>query len=133
MRPKLKETPREWRKFISVWSAALTVLTVLLWKKAVLDLFTVILLSGLTALVLILGMIWPGLFRPVYRVVMIASFHVGQVMGKVLLSVFFILFLTPFALLLRLFGMDLLRLRKNRNAATYWQTPRPPGPLDRMF
>jgi hypothetical protein len=64
---------------------------------------------------------------------MTASFHVGQVTGKVLLTVFFLLVVTPLGLLLRITGKDLLGLKRNLEDASYWRDSRPPGPLDRQF
>jgi len=49
----------------------------------------------------------------------------GQVLGVintyVLLTVFYFLILTPLGLLMRLFGKDILKLKKQNNLATYWE------------
>ena len=59
---------------------------------------------GFSLFVLIAALICPRWFRGFYRAGMTVSFHFGQVVGKVLLTVFFFLFLTPLGLLLRLMG-----------------------------
>jgi hypothetical protein len=64
---------------------------------------------------------------------MTASFHVGQVMGRVLLVVFFFLLVTPVGILLRWLGKDLLHLRRNAQRTTYWEPARPEGSLERLF
>ena len=64
---------------------------------------------------------------------MTASWHVGQVMGRLLLTVLFLLLVTPLGLLLRLLGKDLLELKRRPDAASYWHVAKKPGPLDRMF
>ena len=52
-------------------------------------------------------------------------FHaLGLVQNFVLLAVFYFLLFGPMALLIRLFGRDLLGLRR-RECETFWQ-PRPP-------
>jgi hypothetical protein len=76
----------------------------------------VFLLSG----ALLLCWLRPRLFRPVYRGVMTASFYVGQGMGRVLLAIFFVTVLSPLALM-RLLGKDLLRLKRDAKAETYWR------------
>jgi hypothetical protein len=63
---------------------------------------------------------------------MTVSFHIGQVVGKVLLTVFFFLFLTPLGLLLRLMDKDMLQLRRSP-AKTWWQPARNNRDFDRMF
>ena len=61
------------------------------------------------------------------------SFQIGQVMGKVLLTVFFFALVTPMGLLLRLLGKDLLRLKRKPDQATYWQKAKGSREFDRMF
>jgi hypothetical protein len=63
---------------------------------------------------------------------MTVSFYFGKIVGTVLLSVFFLIVITPISLLMRLAGKDLLNLKK-RNAETYWRSAKPPSALDRMF
>lgn len=47
---------------------------------------------------------------------------------SVLLAILFFLVIAPIGLLLRLFGRDVLRLRRDPAAASYWIPRRPPGP-----
>jgi hypothetical protein len=63
---------------------------------------------------------------------MTVSFYFGKVIGTVLLSVFFLVVITPISLLMRMAGKDLLHLKK-RSAETYWRSAKPPSTLDRMF
>ena len=60
-------------------------------------------------------------------------FYLGQAMGTLLLFLFFILVLTPLGVILRLLGKDLLRLKKQQDVDTYWQTTRGTGGHDKMF
>ena len=75
----------------------------------------------------------PRWFRPIYRAVMTASFYVGQVMGRVLLAIFFVVALTPLALVLRLFGKDLLRLKRDTKAQSYWRPAKVSQDFDQQF
>jgi hypothetical protein len=54
-------------------------------------------------------------------------------MGKVLLTIFFLLVVTPLGLLLRLLGKDLLRLKRRRDVATHWQPAKSNHQFDRQF
>jgi len=48
-------------------------------------------------------------------------------------SVFFWLVLTPMGLLLRLWGKDLLTLRRRTTSTTYWRSARISDQFDRQF
>ena len=57
----------------------------------------------------------------------------GRVFGSLFLLLLFFFLLLPLGLALRLFGKDLLQMRRWPSVArSYWKVPRPPGPLDRM-
>jgi hypothetical protein len=130
---KLKEEPREWLKFTGVMALLGAIVGFALHRKHVIPREAFIgVLIGLAVALAICAM-RPRWFRGFYRAGMTASWHVGQVMGRVMLTVFFLLLVTPMGLLLRLLGKDLLELKKRSDAASYWHVARKPGPLDRMF
>jgi len=131
--PKLKENPKEWWKFTAVMALALAIVSALLQRRKVISremLFGVI---GLLALALLCCALRPKWFRGFYRAGMTISFHVGQVIGGVLLTIFFLVVLTPIGLGLRLLGKDLLRLKRPPGAQTYWLPARPTHQFDRHF
>jgi hypothetical protein len=133
MQPKLKENPREWQKFSLVLAAMLGLVTWLCSRRGWVAREAWIPIGVAILLIPTLALIRPRWFRPVYRGVMTASFHIGQVMGKVMLTVFFLVVLTPMGLLLRLLGKDLLGLRRRPDAASYWHSAKPSSRLDQMF
>ena len=47
--------------------------------------------------------------------------RIGQAFGKILLMILFVLFVTPMGWLLRLFGKDLLAIKCDPQATTYWR------------
>ncbi len=51
-------------------------------------------------------------------------FHIGvfihRIMEPITLGLVYFLFVTPFGLLIRLFGVDLLRLKRKSNSESYW-------------
>jgi hypothetical protein len=54
-------------------------------------------------------------------------------MGAVMLTLFFLLLLTPLGLILRITGKDPLQLKRPRSARTYWHPSRAGSAFDRLF
>jgi hypothetical protein len=133
MKLKLKEDPREWFKFTIVMVIVAVVITALLIRSKVLPPIALVFAGVFLHFVLAACWVRPVWFRGFYRVGMTVSFRIGQMLGFVWLSIFFLLILTPLGLLLRLTGKDLLKLKRAPGAASYWNVSRPPGPFDRMF
>jgi hypothetical protein len=74
-----------------------------------------------------------GLVRPaVLRTPNLIWFRFGSLLNRIVspvaTSLLFFLVFTPFALILRMTGKDLLRLRRDPQATTYWIERNPPGP-----
>ncbi len=133
MRPKLKEDPCEWRKFALSSTAAAALFTGLMLyrgKVAPATASTVFAVLGAVALAA-----WsrPAWFRRFYRVGMSIGAAIGHVVGRILLTLFFLLALTPMAVVFRVLGKDPLALRWDKSATTYWRTAKPYGDLDRSF
>ena len=133
MRLKLKENPREWQKFVGVIAFMIATLSALATRRGALSKRMLIGIGMVLALALITSWIRPRWFRGFYRMGMTLSFHIGQVMGRVLLTLFFYVVVTPMALILRGSGKDLLRLRRAPEAASYWQSARNGKNFERMF
>ena len=133
MKLRLKEDPGEWVKFIVLNAGVIGALLTLLWWRHLLPGHW--LARGLEGLLLVvlLCLIQPRWFRGVYRFGMRASHRLGQFTSAVLLTVFFLVVLTPLGWVLRLAGKDLLRLKRDPQATTYWHKARPPNPLERLF
>jgi riboflavin transporter FmnP len=130
---RLKEKPIEWIKFTAVIGFVLNVILWLLWKRDGLPI-AVPMTAAVTALLAVtVAAMRPRWFRGFYRGGMTISFQIGQVIGKILLTLFFFLFVTPLGLLLRLFGKDLLLLKQTPDHRTYWHTARNNREFDRMF
>jgi hypothetical protein len=74
-----------------------------------------------------------GLVRPsVLRIPNLVWFRFGSLLNRVVspvaASLLFFAVFTPFAVVLRMAGKDLLRLRRDPAAASYWIDRDPPGP-----
>ncbi len=52
----------------------------------------------------------------------------GRVVSPVVMGLLFFVVFTPFGLVMRAFGHDPLRLKRNPEASTYWVERAPPGP-----
>ncbi len=130
---RLKEQPAEWIKFTLVTGVALNLLAWLPWWRESLPDAVRWLAAGLAIVAFLLSLLRPRWFRGFYRGGMRASFHVGQVVGGLLLVVIFFVVLTPIGLLLHLSGRDLLKLRRDPQAATGWQKAKDNREFDRMF
>jgi hypothetical protein len=79
-------------------------------------------------LFLAVAVFWPGLLRPLNRLWLKLGLLLHAVTNPIILGVLFFLVFTPFAMILRLLRKDLLRLRWDRQAITYWLARVPPGP-----
>lgn len=133
MRLRLKEDPKEWRRFALVASAVLALISALACRRGLLPFAVWLWVLAAIASCLLAASVWPRLARPVYRLAMTVSFHLGQVVGRVLLALVFFLVVTPLGWALRLTGKDLLHLRRQAENETYWHPAPPPGSLDRSF
>jgi hypothetical protein len=82
----------------------------------------------LSAAFLIVALARPVLLAPLNAVWTRLGLLLHRITNPIVLGALFYLVFTPFALLMRLFGRDALRLRPDPRAATYWIPRQPPGP-----
>ena len=133
MRPTLKENPKEWTKFGLALTCFLGAIVFLLWRRRILSVSVLQITVGLLIILAVVCVLRPRSLRLPYRVGMTISFYIGQIVGRILLAVFFAVALTPLALLLRLLGRDLLHLRRNSRTDTYWGRANVTNDFDRQF
>ena len=58
--------------------------------------------------------------RPIYKIWMGLAFCLGRVNTRIILMLVYYLVVTPIGLILRLFRKDLLNLKPEKGAQTYW-------------
>lgn len=133
MKLKLKEQPREWQKFVLTTTPAPALLSLLLWWRGILPAGCLVVVLGFLALMLAACLLRPAWFRGFYRGGMRLGFQAAQLAGGGVLMLCFLLVVTPLGLALRLAGKDLLRLRRDPAARSYWRDARPASRLDDMF
>jgi len=115
----LDTSSKEIRKFGLVIAIALGVIGSFVYVKF--GNFNVVgWLWGIGLLFLILGFILPSVLRPVYRIWMLLAYFIGGIVSRVILTVLFYVVLTPTALVLRLFGKDVLDQRFEKDRESYW-------------
>ncbi len=84
------------------------------------------------SVLMLLGLVVPMLLRPIYKVWMGIAVVLGFIMTRVLLTLVFVLLVVPIGLVLRLVGKDLLRLRLDREATSYWLPRESAGGAERF-
>lgn len=77
-------------------------------------------LLALGALVLVAGVFAPAVLGPVNRLWFQFGLFLGRLTNPIVMGVLFFVVLTPIGWLLRLTGHDLLRLRRDAEAESYW-------------
>lgn len=133
MQPKLKENPREWQKFTAVMVFMVGAICLVLHRHRMMHTTAMAVAGVALVLVVLASLIQPQSFRGFYRCGMTVSFHIGQVVGGILLSLFFLVVVTPLGLVLRLSGKDLLELKHDKAAKSYWRAAKSNPNFDRMF
>ena len=133
MKLKLKDVPREWRKQALLTALGLALISSLLrWRKILPPPAWLVALAVLGAVVLCV-LVKPQWFRGYYHFSMRLGFWLSRQIGRVLLTLVFLFLITPMGWLLRLMGKDELRLKRPRDAASYWHPAKDCSPLDRLF
>ena len=131
---QLKTTDRDLRKFGLLVGGVFAALGLLfLWRhKAFYPYF---LWPG--AVLVLFGAILPRALKWVYLAWMSVAFVLGFVMAHVILTLLFLLVITPMGLAARLTGKDFLNLKLDRTAKTYWlpreQKAKAPADYERQF
>ena len=77
---------------------------------------------------LLLAIAMPGVLQPLNRAWFQFGLLLGKIVNPIVLSLLFFFLFTPAAVLFRLFGKDLLRLKPVPGAKSYWIQRQPPGP-----
>jgi hypothetical protein len=133
MRLKLKEDPREWQKHLLVMVIIVEVICVVCFLRGKVSATSFRAAQWVLAFMLGALLAKPRWFRQTYRVWATANYFIGKMVGRVVLTLFYFIILTPLGLMLRLAGRDLLKLRRLPPGESYWQKCPPSSNFDRMF
>jgi hypothetical protein len=77
---------------------------------------------------LVLTLFVPHVLEPLNKLWFALGLLIGRITSPIFLAAFYFLVLTPLALLMRITGKDVLRLRRDGAAGSYWIPRTPPGP-----
>ena len=88
---------------------------------------------GLSSIFLILGIINSKLLTPLNKAWVKFGEILGMIIAPIVMGLIYFIILTPISLLVRLFGKDLLKLKKNKSS-TYWiKREKNIGNMDKQF
>ncbi|HPD47575.1 MAG TPA: hypothetical protein P5279_12790 [Anaerohalosphaeraceae bacterium] len=90
-------------------------------------------IAGFGLAVFVVSFVLPCVARIVYVVMMVLALPIGLALSLLMMAVIYYLILTPVGLFFRLVGRDLLGLKFDRRASSYWVKRRPPENLKRYF
>jgi Saxitoxin biosynthesis operon protein SxtJ len=82
----------------------------------------------LSAAFLVSGLVRPTVLGPLNRVWQTFGQLLQKLTNPIVMAVLFFSTIVPFGLIIRLLKRDALRLRWDKDSATYWIRRRPPGP-----
>jgi len=66
------------------------------------------------------GLVVPGLLRGFFKLWMLFAFILGWIMTRIILTITFFVIITPYVIILRISGKDLLNERIDKESETYW-------------
>jgi hypothetical protein len=76
--------------------------------------------SGTGSVVLLTTILYPDILAPLKKILDFVILSISLSISIISLVIAFYLIFTPIAILLRLFGRDLLNKKINKNAPSYW-------------
>jgi hypothetical protein len=113
------------RSFGLVMAAAFTAVTLLnLWHSGRVWPWT----GGLAALFLAAALLRPAILNPLSRLWLKFGLLLHGVVNPIVMALIFYGTVLPTGLVMRALGKDLLRLKRQPDAESYWIVRQPPGP-----
>jgi hypothetical protein len=83
---------------------------------------------GVAAIFAALAFAAPQVLAPLNRLWLKLGLLLHKIVNPIVLGIMFYVVVTPTGLIMRLLGKDLLRLKRDPAAASYWIERTPPGP-----
>ena len=120
------KTPIQLRKFGLTMAVPLLLLWGLAWWRN--RPLTADWLLGFAIGFLVLALVYPRGLAPIEKAWMALAGVLSVVVTYIILTLTFFLVITPFGLIMRLFGADLLKLKFDRKRTSYWDPVDPDGP-----
>jgi hypothetical protein len=92
-----------------------------------------IIIFVIEGLVLVASLIKPNFFAPVFKIALIGSSFIGNIIFKIISTLVFYFILTPIALVMRLFGKKFLIHKMNPKLETYYEDYLHHGGIEKQF
>ncbi len=83
--------------------------------------------AAVAVVVAAVGLIWPRAVKPLFIGLTVAGIPIGMVVGEIAMALTFYGLFVPLGLAFRLMGRDVLNLKLDRPATTYWQRKKKPA------
>jgi hypothetical protein len=113
------------RTFGLIMAAALAALALLnVWHAGLLWPWT----GGMAALFLAAGLLRPAVLHPLNLIWLRFGLLLHRVVNPIVMALLFYGTILPTGLVMRMLGKDLLRLKRQPDADSYWIVRQPPGP-----
>lgn len=84
--------------------------------------------GGVGGVLLVLGLMAPSTLRPLNLAWTKLGLLLGRIVTPVVMLLVYVVSIVPIGLGLRLFGKDVLGLKRGRAGESYWKLRAPPGP-----
>ena len=82
---------------------------------------------------LFLGVINSRILNPLQRIWIKIGELLGKIIAPIVMFLVFFIILTPTGIILRLFGKDLLKIKKNKTSKSYWVNRKNISSMNRQF
>jgi len=115
---KLKLGKKSLRQFGITMAIAFLIITLIIFIR---HKYSVIPAFIISAIFLILAFTLPALLKPIYILWMRMAFVLGWINTRLILFILFYLVFTPIGLVMRLFRVDLLDKKIDKNKDSYWR------------
>ncbi|MDR3667890.1 MAG: SxtJ family membrane protein [Ignavibacteriaceae bacterium] len=113
----IKQSPKDLRKFgLTVGTVIFLFGCLLLWKHKPSQFYFL----SIGAALILLGLIFPVILRPLNKIWMILAILLGWIMTRVILSLLFYIVITPIGLIARISGKHFLDLKIDKSRTSYW-------------
>ncbi len=84
--------------------------------------------GALAGAFLVVAFVAPKLLKPLNRLWFLVGMALHHVVTPLVMGLLFFVTVTPIALIMRASGKDPLRLKRDKDTASYWILREPPGP-----
>ena len=84
--------------------------------------------AALAVMFLVAALLWPTLLNPLNRIWLKFGLLLHRIVNPVIMALLFYGTVLPTGLVMRAMGKDLLRLKREPDAESYWIVRAPPGP-----